>query len=249
MSNPAHILVLGATSAIAQAYARRRAPEGARFVLAGRHRDRLGAIAADLVACGATAAKPFVADLAALDSIAGSISNLQAGFDPFDEVLVAFGMLGEQAVLEQDLAAARGVIETNLTGPTLWILSLLKDKDVTRPLVIVAIGSVAGDRGRASNYVYGAAKGGLDRFLEGLAQKYDGTAVKVITVKPGFVDTPMTAAISKGGPLWACPDRIAADIHRAVTRRKRVVYAPWFWWPIMTIIRHLPWFVFRRLKV
>jgi short-subunit dehydrogenase len=241
------ILILGAASAIAQAYARRRAP-GADFVLAGRLEDRLAAIAADLVACGAASAAPFVIDLAAIDGIEPAAQALRARFGEPDEAVIAYGVLGEQAVAERDLAIARAMIDTNFTSAALWTLALLKDRPAGR-FSLVGIGSVAGDRGRASNFIYGAAKGALDRFLEGLTQKYDGTGVLIIRVKPGFVDTPMTAAINKGGPLWATPDTVAADIERAVRKGKRVVYTPWFWGPIMAIIRHLPWFVFRRLKI
>lgn len=249
MTDTKRILVLGATSAIAQAYARRRAAEGIGFVLAGRHEDRLAAIAADLVARGAASAEPLVIDLANIDGIEEAVRAAAARFGAPDEVVIAYGVLGEQAKSEQDLAAARLGLDTNFTSVALWVLALLKDRPPAAPFTIVAIGSVAGDRGRASNFIYGSAKAGLDRFLEGLAQKYDGSPVRVIRVKPGFVDTPMTAAIKKGGPLWATPDRVAADIHRAVVKGKRVVYTPWFWWPIMMIIRHLPWFVFKRLKV
>jgi short-subunit dehydrogenase len=242
------ILILGATSAIAQAYARRRAAEGAAFVLAGRREDRLAAIAADLVACGAASAVSFVVDLAAIDGIEAAAAALRARFGQPDEVLIAYGVLGEQEKSEQDLALARAAIDTNFTSVALWILALLKERPAG-PFTLIGIGSAAGDRGRASNFIYGAAKGALDRFLEGLAQKYDRTAVRIVMVKPGFVDTPMTAAIPKGGPLWATPDQVAADIARAVNKGKRVVYTPWFWRPIMAIIRHLPWFVFRRLKI
>jgi short-subunit dehydrogenase len=242
------ILILGATSAIAQAYARRRAAQGVAFILAGRNEDRLAAIAADLVACGAASAEPFVADLAAVDRIEAAVAALRTRFGAPDEVLIAYGTLGEQETSERDLALARAAIDTNFTSAALWTLALLKDRPAG-PFTLVGIGSVAGDRGRASNFIYGSAKAALDRFLEGLAQKYDGTNTRVIRVKPGFVDTPMTAAIQKGGPLWATPDRVAADIVRAVAKGRRVVYTPWFWWPIMTIISHLPWFVFKRLKI
>lgn len=242
------ILILGATSAIAQAYARRRAA-GAEFILAGRHEDRLAAIAADLVACGARSAEPLVVDLAALDGIEAAAKALQTRFGGLDEAVIAYGVLGEQAKAETDLALARTVIDTNFTSAALWTLALLKDRPAG-PFTLIGIGSVAGDRGRASNFIYGSAKAALDRFLEGLTQKYDGTSTRIVRVKPGFVDTPMTAGIAnKGGPLWAKPDQVAADIERAVAKGRRVVYTPWFWWPIMTIIGHLPWFVFRRLKI
>jgi len=244
------ILILGGASAIAQAYARRRAGEGARFILAGRNQNRLAAVAADLTACGAASAATFAADLAASGEIERNLQALQARFGVPDEVVVAYGVLGEQAGADSDLARARTVLETNFTSAALWILALLKDRPEAQGMIIVGIGSVAGDRGRASNLVYGSAKAGFDRFLEGLQHKYDGSPVRIVRVKPGFVDTPMTAAIDhKGGPLWATPDRVAADIARAVAKGRRVVYTPWFWCGIMMIIRHLPWFIFRRLKV
>jgi decaprenylphospho-beta-D-erythro-pentofuranosid-2-ulose 2-reductase len=243
------ILVLGATSAISQAYARRRAAEGAAFVLAGRREDRLASIAADLKACGAASAEPFVMDLAAIDAIEAAVRDLRAKFGEIDEVVIAYGILGEQAAAEQDLSQARALIDTNFTSAALWLLALIKAKAASTTLTIVGIGSVAGDRGRGSNFIYGSSKAAFDRFLEGLQHKGDDT-LRVVRVKPGFVDTPMTAAIeNKGGPLWAKPDQIAADIARAVSKGRRVVYTPWFWWVIMMIIRHLPWFVFRRLKI
>jgi len=244
------ILVLGATSAIAQAYARRRAAQGASFILAARREDRLAAIAADLKACGAASAEVLVADLAASGEITRHVEDLGARFGFPDEVVVAYGLLGEQAQAEADIALTRALLETNFTSAALWILALLKDRPAKQAMTIVGIGSVAGDRGRGSNFIYGSAKAGFDRFLEGLQQKYDGTDVRIVRVKPGFVDTPMTAAIeNKSGPLWATPDRVAADIERAVAKGRRVIYTPWFWWVIMMIIRHLPWFVFRRLKI
>jgi decaprenylphospho-beta-D-erythro-pentofuranosid-2-ulose 2-reductase len=242
------ILVLGATSAIAQAYARRRAGQGASFILAGRREDRLAAIAADLKAVGAASAEPVVLDLAAMDRIEESVRDIRVRFAP-DEAVIAYGVLGEQAAAEQDLAQARALLDTNFTSAALWVLALLKDRPAHEAFTVVGIGSVAGDRGRSSNFLYGSAKAGFDRFLEGLAHKHAGTPVRVIRVKPGFTDTPMTAGIAKGGPLWATPDQVAADIERAVAKGRRVVYTPWFWWVIMMIIRHLPWFVFRRLKI
>jgi decaprenylphospho-beta-D-erythro-pentofuranosid-2-ulose 2-reductase len=243
------ILVLGATSAIAQAYARRRAAQGCAFIIAARREDRLLAIAADLKACGAASAEPFVADLAAIEAIEGNLRDIGTRFGAPDEVVIAYGVLGEHEAAQQDLAQARALIDSNFTSAALWVLALLKQKPEGAPLTIVGIGSVAGDKGRAGNFIYGSAKAGFDRFLEGLQHKHDGSAVRIIRVKPGLTDTPMTAGMEKGGPLWASADRVAADIERAVSKGRRVAYAPWFWWVIMTIIRHLPWFVFRRLKI
>jgi decaprenylphospho-beta-D-erythro-pentofuranosid-2-ulose 2-reductase len=243
------ILILGATSAIAQAYARRRAAKGCDFVLAGRREDRLAAIAADLKACGAGSVETVLSDLAALDAIEAQMCDMRTRVGEPDEVLIAYGVLGEQTSAERDVAQARGVIDSNFTSAALWVLALLKGRPEAHKIAIIGIGSVAGDRGRASNFIYGSAKAALDRFLEGLAQKYDGSPVRIIRVKPGFVDTPMTAGIEKKGPLWAHPGRVAADIRRAVRAGRGVVYTPWFWWPITMIIRHLPWFIFRRLKI
>jgi decaprenylphospho-beta-D-erythro-pentofuranosid-2-ulose 2-reductase len=249
MSDPHAIVVLGAASAIAQAYARRRAAVSNRFVLLARREDRLAAVAADLVARGAGSAESIVMELAAIDEIEGAVESIHARFGPPREIVVAYGMLGEQAALERDLAAARLSFDVNFTSAALWLLAFLKRRDATSPLTCVVIGSVAGDRGRRTNFIYGAAKGGLDIFVQGLAHAYADTPVRFVMVKPGFVDTPMTAAFVKGGPLWSSPDRIAADMERAVRRGARVVYSPWFWWPIMAVIRRLPWFVFRRLNI
>jgi decaprenylphospho-beta-D-erythro-pentofuranosid-2-ulose 2-reductase len=249
MSDPDLVVVLGATSAIAQAYARRRATAGARFVLLARRAERLAAVAADLLARGAASAEPVVMDLSAANEIERTVDTIHARFGAPQEVVVAYGTLGDQAALERDLAAAASALDVNFVSAALWLLAFLKRRDAARPLTCVVIGSVAGDRGRRTNFIYGAAKGGLDVFVQGLAHAYAGTPVRLVLVKPGFVDTPMTATFVKGGPLWSSPDRIAADMERAVRRGTRVIYSPWFWRPIMAIIRALPWFVFRRLKI
>jgi decaprenylphospho-beta-D-erythro-pentofuranosid-2-ulose 2-reductase len=249
MSDPGLVVILGATSAIAQAYARRRAAAGVRFALAGRRQERLNVIAADVVARGAASAEPVVMDLSAIGEIERAVEIIHARFGPPQEIVIAYGVLGDQAALERDLAAARAALDVNFASAALWLLAFLRRREAVQPLTVVVIGSVAGDRGRRTNFIYGAAKGGLDIFVQGLAHAYAGTPVRFVTVKPGFVDTPMTAAFVKGGPLWSSPDRVAADIERAVRRGARVVYTPWFWRPIMAVIRRLPWFVFRRLKI
>jgi short-subunit dehydrogenase len=243
------ILILGAASGIAQAYARLCAAGNANFVLLGRQPERLVSIGNDLLARGAATAESVTSDLGEVAMIDATVNALRTRFGAFDEIIIAYGVLGSQAEAEQDTAAARRIIDVNFTSVALWVLALLREHRAGQPLSLIGIGSVAGDRGRASNFVYGASKAGLERLLEGLAQKYADSDIHILTVKPGFVDTPMTASIVDRKLPFASPERIAQDIQRAVSRRQRVVYTPWFWWVIMFIIRNLPWFVFKRLKI
>jgi decaprenylphospho-beta-D-erythro-pentofuranosid-2-ulose 2-reductase len=242
------ILILGAASGIAQAYARLGAADKANFVLLGRQPERLVSIGNDLLARGAATAESVTSDLGEIAAIDATVNALRARFGAFDEIIIAYGILGNQAEAETDTMAARRIIDVNFTSVALWVLALLREHPAGRPLSLVGIGSVAGDRGRASNFVYGASKAGLERLLEGLAQRYAGSDIHILTVKPGFVDTPMTAGMVERKLLLASPERVALDIQRAVSRRQRVVYTPWFWWVIMFIIRNLPWFVFKRLR-
>jgi decaprenylphospho-beta-D-erythro-pentofuranosid-2-ulose 2-reductase len=243
------ILILGATSAIAHAYARRKANEGAVFVLAGRRADVLDANAADLIARGASSAAFVVADLADLSAVEATLTACCTHSSAFDEVLLAYGILGDQAHAEADLAHARTLIDVNFTSAALWLLALVKGAGLT-PLTILVIGSVAGDRGRKTNFVYGAAKGGLERFVEGLQHAHATSPVRILLIKPGFVVTPMTDGVTnQGGLLWATADTVAGDIVKTARSGKPCVYAPWFWWGIMTVIRNLPRVIFNRLNI
>jgi NAD(P)-dependent dehydrogenase (short-subunit alcohol dehydrogenase family) len=242
------VLVLGATSAIAAAYCRRIAPSGAQFVLVGRNPGRLKAVALDLKARGAADAVAMPSDLADMADCAPRFAAFIEGGTP-DEVIIAYGVLGRQEVAETDPGEARRIIDVNFTSAALWLQVAAAALTGDKPRSIVVIGSVAGDRGRRSNYVYGSAKAGLDVFAEGLAHRLHGGNVHVLTVKPGFVDTPMTAHIDRGGPLWAKPERVAADIERAVRRRRRVLYTPWFWRPIMFVVRIVPRPLFYRTRL
>jgi short-subunit dehydrogenase len=239
---------MGATSAIAHAYARRMATAGAALVLIGRNAERLGANAADLVARGGTASVEVLDLLAAIDRHA-AMEGLVARHGLPDQIVIAYGILGDQKRALADLAHAREILEVNFTSVAEWLLAICARRDPSRALALVVIGSVAGDRGRGANFVYGAAKSGLERFVEGLQHANAGTSLSLVLVKPGFVDTPMTRDFDKSGPLWASPDTVARDIERAVARRAAVVYTPWFWRTIMLIIRTMPRFLFNRLKI
>lgn len=249
MTAKTRIVVVGATSAIAEHCCRLWVERSAvDLILVARDPAKAERIAADLRVRGArstiTVMTADFLDTADIDRIA----NAATASAPVDIVLIAQGVLPQQALCE-DLAVCRDCLEVNAVSPALFAEAFARHFAQAGRGTIAIIGSVAGDRGRRSNFIYGAAKGGLDIFVQGLAHACAGTPARFVMVKPGFVDTPMTAAFAKGGLLWSSPERVAADMERAVRRGARVVYSPWFWWPIMAVVRRLPWFVFRRLKI
>ena len=241
------VIVLGALSAVAEQTARLYAAEGAELMLAGRDRARLEAVAADLRVRGAARAEVAALDLAAAAGEA-QFQALVEALGGVDHVILAYGVLGGPEV-EQDLDAARALLEVDFTSAALWALAAAKQLERQKGGALVAIGSVAGDRGRASNYVYGAAKAGLAVLMQGLAHRLSRVGARAVVVKPGFIDTPMTAHIRKSGPLWAKPEAIAGIVRRAVDRGGPVAYAPGFWRPILLIIRALPTPVMHRTKL
>lgn len=239
------ILIIGATSAIAEAVARQYAERGARLFLAARNGEHLRTIATDLEVRGATVtAQQFEAT-----DIASHTALLDAATEALgviDVALIAHGTLPDQ-----DACAAS--VETSLrefavNGTSVIALSTLIAQRLQAPATLAVISSVAGDRGRASNYLYGSAKAAVSTFTAGLRQALNGSGVNVLTIKPGFVDTPMTAAFKKGA-LWAQPEQVARGIIRAIDKRRSVAYLPGFWWAIMQVITHIPEFVFRRIKL
>ena len=244
-----NILIIGATSAIAEATARRFAATGARFYLVGRHADRLVAIARDLeIRSGQSVAFEHL-DLDLLDLHPALLERAEQALGGIDITLIAHGVLPDQNACQESVAATLAAIQTNALS-VISLATLLANLFERRGRgVLIAIGSVAGDRGRQSNYVYGAAKGMVALFLQGLRNRLSGKGIQVITIKPGFVDTPMTAAFDQKGLLWAKPDAIAAGIVTAVERGRDEVYLPWFWRWIMLIILHIPEWLFKRLKL
>ncbi|MBV8443523.1 MAG: SDR family NAD(P)-dependent oxidoreductase [Hyphomicrobiales bacterium] len=245
---PKRIVILGAASAIAEAAARLWAGGGARFALFGRNASRLEAIAADLRARGASAAEVVVKDCATADA-AAEIDLIADRLGGLDVVLLAYGVLWDQAELERDPEAAAELMKTNLVSAAAWCLAAANHLERQRSGALVVIGSVAGDRGRGSNYVYGASKAGLAVLVEGIAHRLAKSNARAILVKPGFVDTPMTAHVPKKGLLWARPDAVGQVVVRAAERGGPVVYAPFFWRPIMTLVRAVPSPIFHRTNL
>jgi short-subunit dehydrogenase len=242
------VLVLGATSAIAQATSRRLAADGDAFFLVGRDAARLRAVAEDLLVRGASFADGLAADLDDFGRHEEVIERAAAALGGLDTVLLAHGVLGDPQACRDEFAAAERVIRTNFVGPVSLLTAVARRFEAAGSGTIVGISSVAGDRGRQSHYVYGASKGALSLFLQGLRNRLHPRGVQVLTVKPGFVDTPMTAHLKKG-LLFASPETIARGIHRAIVRRKDVVYLPWYWRVIMGLITHVPERVFKRLRL
>lgn len=239
------ILIIGATSAIAEATAREFAQRGARLFLVARDPDRLEAMSADLRVRGATV-DGHVLDANDLPGHAAMLDAAWASLGSVDVALIAHGTLPDQAACSASVPVSMAEFATN--GTSVIALCVALAQRLQAPATLAVISSVAGDRGRASNYLYGSAKAAVSAFTSGLRQSLNGSGVNVLTIKPGFVDTPMTAAFKKGA-LWATPAQVAAGIVRAIEKRRAVAYLPWFWWGIMRVITHIPEFVFRRIKL
>lgn len=239
------ILIIGATSAIAEAVARRYAARGAAIHLLGRRVDRLQVIAQDLNTRGARASSSSF-DVNALDAHTDVLDDAVRQLGGVDVVLIAHGTLPDQAACDASPALALEEFATNGTSTIALCAALAPRLESGATLAVIS--SVAGDRGRASNYVYGSAKAAVSAYLSGLGQALRASGVNVLTIKPGFVDTPMTAAFRKG-PLWAKPEQVAAGIVSAIDARKPVAYVPRFWWAIMYVIKSIPEWVFRRIKL
>jgi decaprenylphospho-beta-D-erythro-pentofuranosid-2-ulose 2-reductase len=242
------VLIVGATSAIAEATARRLAADGDALFLAARNAEHLQAIADDLRVRGATQCETAVFEATDYAAHADLIEAAQTALGGLDTLLIAHGTLPDQKACEASFETTRRAIEVN----ALSVISILTHAanlfERERQGTIAVISSVAGDRGRQSNYVYGSAKAAVTTFLQGLRNRLHPAGVQVLTVKPGFVDTPMTSAFAKG-PLWASPEQVARGIHRAIQKRKDVVYLPGFWRLIMRVIREIPEAVFKRLSL
>jgi short-subunit dehydrogenase len=237
------VIILGALSAIAEAAAREWARRGAQLLLVGRDAARLDAVAADLRARGA------VVETEAADLAEGEIERRFEAMGRADIVLLAYGALGDRKSAERDGAEALRLLEVNFTSAARWCLAAASMLEAQGHGALVVIGSVAGDRGRASNYIYGAAKGGLGILVEGIAHRLAPTGARAVLIKPGFVDTPMTASIPNKGLLWAKPAAIARIIVKAADGARPVVYAPGFWRWIMAVIRNLPVALFHRTRL
>ncbi|MDP3175698.1 MAG: SDR family NAD(P)-dependent oxidoreductase [Phenylobacterium sp.] len=245
------VVILGALSAIAEETARLFAAEGAHLMLVARDAARLDVLAADLRLRGAAEVAVAAMDLAEAEDAQTKLSTWTQTLGGVDTVLLFYGALGDQARSESDLAAARAVLDVNFTSQALWSLAAAQAFEAQRRGSLVMVSSVAGDRGRMSNYVYGAAKGGLAILGQGIAHRLAqvGGEARAVVVKLGFVRTPMTQGFDRSGPLWADASTAAAAIHRAASAGGPVVYAPWFWRFVLLAIRLAPAAIFHKTRL
>lgn len=242
------ILIIGATSAIAEAAARQWAARGDALFLVGRKRQKLDDIAADLKVRGAANAGVFEMDATDAAMHPSMLEAAVTALGGLDVALIAHGTLPDQKACEASVAMTLAEIDNNGLSVVALCTLLGNHFEAQGSGSIAVISSVAGDRGRQSNYVYGAAKGMVTRYLQGLRNRLAKKNVQVLTIKPGFVDTPMTAAFSKGA-LWAQPADVARGIVAAIDKGRDEVYLPGFWRLIMLVIRHIPEFVFKKLSL
>jgi len=244
-----NVLVVGATSAIAQATSRRLAERNASMVLVGRNKSKLDDIAGDLTVRGGDVKDIVIADLGDFETHGEIMERSRSAFDnAIDMALYAHGLNGVQQEAQQDYAKAEEIIRINYLSVVSMLTDMANYMEERKQGSIVAISSVAGDRGRQSNYVYGSAKGALSIYMQGLRNRLHPAGVQVLTVKPGFVDTPMTADMEKNR-LFVGPEVIAQGICRAVEKKRNQVYLPWYWYGIMALIKSIPEELFKRMKL
>jgi short-subunit dehydrogenase len=250
MNNKKRIVIIGATSVIAEHCARiwvQKQP--ADLTLVGRHETRLERVATDLKARSPQSEfRVMQADFLNPEAIDDLTQKIVA-LGNVDVVLIAHGSLPEQTDCQNDLKACREALDINGISPVLYAEAFAKHMAKANHGTIALIGSVAGDRGRKSNYVYGAAKGLITRYAQGLQHRFAGTAIKVILIKPGPTETPMTAHLKGKGAKLAAVDEVAKLIVEGIEAGKPTIYAPGKWWLIMMIIRHLPAIVFNKMNI
>ena len=250
MNNNKKIIIIGATSAIAEHCARLWAKDQSLdLVLVGRNLMRLERIAADLQVRNPNSHIQILqADFIDPAAIETTVNQI-AVQGKIDIALITHGFLPEQAECQTNLHSCALALEVNAISPVLYAEALAKHMAKVDHGTIAIISSVAGDRGRKSNYVYGAAKGLITRYVQGLQHRFAGSGVKVIIIKPGPTDTPMTAHLQQNGLKFAPVESVARKIVDGIGRGKSVIYAPAKWRFIMMIIQHIPSYIFNRLNI
>jgi short-subunit dehydrogenase len=248
MKHGSRVLVFGATSAICHEVLKLYAVDGAHFFLVARNQQSLGAISADLVARGGTVVGTAAYDFNDWPQHEAGVAEAQRCLGSIDIVIVAHGSLPDQAECESSSAAVKACMDDNFTSAAIVVQACAQQLAAQGHGTLAVISSVAGDRGRKSNYVYGAAKAGIDTLLQGLQGRFAGSAVRIVNIKPGMIITPMTSHMQHG-VIWSTPAAVAPSIYLAIAKGQRVRYVPGYWRLIMFVIRCLPTAVLAKLPL
>lgn len=243
-ASPPKVAIIGATSGIAEATARLYAAEGASLLLAARNAERLESIATDLRLRGATLVETDALDLSAADA-AARLADYAARLGGLDHIVIAYGIMTDQSEAERDADKAAQMITVNYTSTAAWSLAAANLLEAQGHGSLVVLGSVAGDRGRRKNYIYGSTKAGIGVLVQGIAHRFAGKPIRAVLIKPGPTATAMTAGTT--GKL-AAPEEVAQVVRRAADRGGPIQYAPAKWRLIMRIVREIPSVVFDRLN-
>ena len=245
MSN---ILILGATSAIAKHTTRLFAADEHSLYLVARNEDKLSSMKQDMLVRGATTVSFETLDLSDDKLHEDLIQRATDSMGSIDIVLIAYGTLGIQKISEQSYENTLNELQINCLSVISLLTILANQFEQQKSGSIAVITSPSGDRGRQSNYIYGTAKGALSIFLQGLRNRLSKSKVHVLTIKPGFIDTPMTSEFKKGF-LWVNPEVISVGIYKAIKKNKDIIYLPFFWRYIMVIIKSIPEKIFKYLSL
>ncbi|MCB1122217.1 MAG: SDR family oxidoreductase [Verrucomicrobiae bacterium] len=239
------ILIIGAYSAIAEETAKLYASQGDRLVLWARNMDRLKSVEQNLRVLGAEDVFLFDADLDDCTKHGDLLQKTVAKAGKIDVALIAHGVLPDQGAIQNDYPAIEASMRTNFLSYISLLTELAAYFEPLKSGTIAAITSVAADRGRKSNYVYGAAKAGASAFVDGLRGRLAAFGVHVINIKPGLVDTPMTAHLKKG-LLFASASKVALGIKKGIEKKRSTIYVPGIWRLIMLVVCAIPEFIFKK---
>lgn len=240
-------IILGASSSMARAFVRHLAEEGHSLILTGRDKDDLARISADAQARGAAAARIFALDARNAASFTPIIDHASTQEGQLS-CAVFIGSMPDQSEIDANPALINGVVTDSFTGPAQFLQELAPLLEARGGGAVVGVGSVAGDRGRLGNYVYGAAKSGFATYLSGLGNRLARSGVHVMTVKPGPVDTAMTWGLGKQ-PFMTTPEGVARDIFKGLKKQRNTVYTAGIWWLVMLVIRLIPEPVFKKMSI
>jgi short-subunit dehydrogenase len=243
------VLIVGATSAMAEAVARKFAEQNDRLFLVARNKEKLTSIAADLLVRGADKVAIYEMDANHVEQHKEMLDQAQIDLEGLDTVLIAHGTLSDQQACEKNVQTMLQEFNTNGFSTIALLTEIANIFEIQKMGTIGVISSVAGDRGRPSNYVYGSAKAAVSTFIEGLRARMFKVGVHVIDIRPGFVATPMTQGLDLPKLLTVSPDIVAKDIVKAFDKKKNVIYTPFFWRYIMLIIKLVPTVLFNRLTL